>query len=75
MSCESCKKFIGTVCSDCFEHTSISKRLEKEWDEQEAKTQKEIEEEQLEINFIEKQQALGDGFSQVLYSNLEDLYS
>ena len=75
MNCWICEPFEKCPYPCCYEQEAESKKLREEWEGQKAMTQKEIEEEQLEINFIEKQQALGDGFSQVLYSNLEDLYS
>ena len=50
MTCSVCREFPCAVCSDCFEQKAISRQLEKEWEDQEAKSQKEIEEEQLKLN-------------------------
>ena len=46
MTCSVCREFKCAVCRDCFEQKAISKQLEKEWEEQEAKSQDEIKQQQ-----------------------------
>lgn len=45
-TCTVCREFKCAVCSDCFEQRALSKQLDKEWEEQEALSQKEIEQKQ-----------------------------
>ena len=45
-SCTVCREFKSAVCSDCFEQRELSRKLDREWEEQAALSQKEIEQKQ-----------------------------
>lgn len=49
LSCWICGDEVSCICAGCQELEQTSRQLEKEWDEQEALTQSQIEEEQLEL--------------------------
>lgn len=68
-----CQDFEKCPYPCCYAQEAESKKLREEWESQRAMTQKEIEQEQLELTFAKKQQELGGEFAKVLSVNYEDL--